>query len=367
MRQRCTFIGHNSQHIIKSLYFRELLKKKQSIDDFTFIWNAWEPLNRRMISRFENIIEIPPWNTVNRLKYMYRYQGRGFRLEKEFAKYKDILCEDWIYIFSDEVLNTIRFLDLLSNVKNKKYHVILLDEGSALYYEYYTRYHLTKRLIKRIVFGIPEKKCTFIGWHPRIEKIIAQTPDDVVAKLKKNRVIEQEPSIWSDKDYWAEWLKECGISLNSDLKGLTLYIGTTDVDADFRSRERNMLKDLVCVLGNGKIAIKPHPRCKEGYYDCVRNDCVILDNPMLYRIPVELLVNMIQPRKILAISSASIENIVTNNSDVEVYVLYRCFNMWNIDELYIRLTEKYNNVKIMNTVDELIQQLMTGIRKEVTN
>jgi len=349
MKKRYTFICHNSQHIAKSDYYKDKIINAEEGSEFVFIWNAWEPLNRALVTSFDNIIELPPHDSMNRWVYAYKYEGRGFRLKGEYDKYNDLDTEEYIYIFSDEVLNTIKFLSLLKKCENKKYHIILLDEGLALYIDYSTDTKKYKAIIKNVLLGTNVQPSTFIGWHPDIESIIAQTPEDIVEKVRSNHVINKESMIWADNDYWEQWLNKVSPDFKKIPQNSIMYLGTAD-RYNVNAIEYEIFKR-ISLRYNSVIVVKPHPRASTSYK--LFDNVIVLNDLKIKTIPAEIIYSALHPVAVYAIESSTVKNIVEQDKAIPVIMLYRLFGINTVDEFFISLKNKNDNIDIVNDINEL--------------
>lgn len=319
---------------------------------FVFIWNAWEKLNKCMVDDFEYVIEVPPRDTVSKWYYTYRYQGRGFQLDGEYARYRDTGYEEWIFFFSDEVLHTIRFFKLLSKEKMKKKHYILLDEGVALYYEYYTKYPLVKNYLKKCLMGVDTPSKTYIGWFPDIEMVILSHPEKALPRVKQDRIILQESDIWSERDLWHSWMERKQIIPSVLREDTILFIGSySEKDAE-HEKEKNIIHSLQRMNINLKIVIKPHPRAPANYYEGV-SGIIDLSNTLLKYIPVELIFDKMKPICVLAINSSSITYLAHKYSNVSFFVLYKIMNYLEFDSFFSELAHENDNLFIVDSITEL--------------
>ena len=347
MKKRATFFAHNIQHLAKSVYYQELYKSDNTYDEYNLIWNQHcFPVVDQFIVGYDNVFQFNRSPFYNKYIRPFSLQGCLFSLEKYLPAYMDKETEEYIFLFSDETYETIKFLDRLSQIDGKGFYVILLDEGLGLYSGKILKYPLTLGRLYKQIAGVHIPKDLYIGWDPRIKKIIAQHPELLPEHKKKNRIIEQEPDIWGDTEFWNKWMKA---NYDKSIRRFfnnkeVLYLGTCDSTL---VHEDNIITLLSEVFSRDKTVVKPHPRVSAEYIKRLSEKIDTITDDRLNSLPAELFVGYLcKPRIVLTYCSSSLSSIAELFPGIQCCYLFGLFDQNN--DSFIKLKqdeERLTNVK----------------------
>ena len=293
---------------------------------------------------FDNIYIIPYYDSDNKIlkqvKKMY-YSGYLFFLSniyKYIKNKKNII----LMIFSDQEATTNKIINCLNNDTNV---IILVEEGLGIY----TKKKYIRPLRTKIVdflCGI----CTteYIGDYEGISKVIAKDPNKVDERFQKNILLKETDCL---HDY--DFINQIELDID-DFDALTdtiLFLGEPIKELNISEKEYTSLLNEILEKFGGKykIIIKPHPREDISFYRKF-NDLIVIDK--FKWVPVELLVLKYGFNIVFSICSAASVNIAKLNSDIQIYLLYKIFNLNIFNNINFDFND-IKNIKVVNNVNDI--------------
>lgn len=302
-------------------------------------------------------------NKLYRIWRRLYFGGRLFR----FCSLNKLITNNirLLFVFNDTEPITAKIIREVHE-RSPGAKISVIDEGIGLYSETVPPVMdltMRMRVIITPLLGSPIQLRT-IGDNDLIDIVIAGYAKlySTLRKAKGKIILSQNKELlfYRGRDF----LKYFKQKLAKYEKRTVIYLGQTfDEYGRLIDRERVCLNELISSIDlRTNIVIKPHPRDIEGKYDDFISDRVSIVPGKFSKIPVEILISILQPVSILSFRSSAGINIANTFSKLSVIFLFNTSSFYGLDKdilhsfcLYDNAiySSKYDNIYIPNELEEV--------------
>ena len=247
-----------------------------------------------------------------------------------FSKWKKLFDSDHriiTFIFTDLNKLADRLADLTKQI-NENNLVYLIEEGNLTYEDpselrmnheklWYIKHKLTK-----ILFGI-ERRSKVIGDNPLIDGVIVKNPERYgkLEKSKGKQIIQQDKDIMLLSGDFAEHYGSAAKDLHCDI----LYLGDPHYRNGkyFEAEDECISSILSAIPSELSVLLKPHPRDLIEKYDNIikKFDNVRITDEETAVIPIEPLIEIVNPKAVIAIESTATITLANMYPDLKSFVM----------------------------------------------
>ena len=261
------------------------------------------------------------------------YLFHSTKLYKAISPNKETI----IFAFNDKNKLVSRlFREIKSANKNNK--IVLIEEGTDTYTDYLELKHpglyRLKHKFSRFLFGIG-RTSDVIGANPLIEYAIVKKPDKykTLSKSHNQKVLQQDPDILQSS---GDFTKHYSGASSNDLRCDVMYIGQPYYkNGQYFEYENLCIEQIIDALPDDtEIFIKPHPRESSKKYRKLvsRYDNVSIMSEELAPLPIEALLNILNPRTVVSVNSSASVTVANLFPSITSFVLKNTPEAIKLDE-----------------------------------
>ena len=347
-------------HLLTAMYYGYKLKNAKRI----LVWNNYAGYDINVMSLkglyFDDVVIIPYFLKGNQITRQLRkslHAGRFFALSKEHKLLSK--CENNILIiFSDqEPCSNMQMKYLYSHGDT---HVILVEEGTATYYQRNQEYRKILLLIYKIL-GI--NSLSRIGLSDEISTVMVRHLDLLDKSRFKCSTFIQQDYFAFDQDFinslpFLDSIDSC--SFNGKKNILFLGQPIEEIPGIDLNEYREFLSTLVSrYYEKYNIIVKPHPRENMSCYENISGLSLI----QAQWVPFEVIATRFDYEVIMSLFSSATVNVYEIKPGVKAVYMYKFFKNLSLNDTLFNKYIGLKNIYSPNRFEQLDQLLMSNSEK----